>query len=278
MKNNTIPKTIHYCWFGNNQKSELIKKCINSWKKMCPDYEIIEWNENNFDLSVNQYALEAYKEKKWAFVSDYVRLKIIYEYGGIYLDTDVELLSNLDDYINCNGFFSSEDNSTISTGLGFGAIKGNKLVKQMLDDYENLSFILPNGKINDEACPIRNSRSISNILDKLENRNDICIYNNNYFYPKEYFCPIDNTTGEIIITKKTMAIHHYDGSWLNKKDLRIKNNKRRICKIFGNRIGTKICKVYTFPHRVSKKIKLNGFKNTIKFAIDKIRKKNNKEV
>lgn len=273
MKKNTIPKVIHYCWFGGNEKSELIINCINSWKKMCPDYKIVEWNEKNFDLNQSKFAYEAYNSKKWAFVSDYVRLKVIYEYGGIYLDTDVELIKNLDNFLNCNGFFSTEDNVTISTGLGFGATKHNEIVKRMIDDYECELFILPNGKYNDEACPIKNSRSINYILNEFKDRTIICEYENNYFYPKEYFCPLNNISGELIITDNTVAIHHYSGSWLDNKELKIKINRRKIVKLFGKRLGLIICNIYTLPYRISKKIKLFGVKETINIALRKIKKK-----
>ena len=262
----SIPKIIHYCWFGGNDKSKLIKKCINSWKEYCPDYKIIEWNENNFDLSNNHYAFEAYNNKKWAFVSDYVRLKVLYDYGGIYLDTDVELIKNLDKIIKCDGFFSTENNVTVSTGLGFGATKHNVIVKKMLDDYENIHFILKNGSYNDEACPSRNTRSIIDIINELGDRNEICVYKNNYFYPKEYFCPIDNSTGKVNITPNTIAIHHYTGSWLNDKELKMKYRKQRITNKFGKSIG----ELYTLPYRVMKKIRLNGFKDTMKIAFNKL--------
>lgn len=127
-----IPKVIHYCWFGGNEKSEIIKQCIASWKKYCPDYEIIEWNESNFDINCCQYVKEAYEAKKWAFVSDYARYKIIYEHGGIYLDTDVELLDNLDKYLIYDTWFPRETQRTFNTGVGFAAIKNNKLIKNYI--------------------------------------------------------------------------------------------------------------------------------------------------
>lgn len=127
---NLLPKTIHYCWFGNNEKPKLFYKCYKSWKRFCPDYEIIEWNESNIDISsCPLYVQQAFEEKKWAFVTDYIRLKIIYENGGIYLDTDVELLKPLDDLLVYNAYFGFEDEKHINTGLGFGAAKGFELLK-----------------------------------------------------------------------------------------------------------------------------------------------------
>lgn len=128
-----IPKVIHYCWFGKNEKSELINRCINSWRKYCPDYQIIEWNEDNFNINDCEYTRQAYLAGKWAFVSDYARLKILYENGGIYLDTDVELKQGLDELLEFDAWFSQDDIRYINTGLGFGASKGNILLKKMID-------------------------------------------------------------------------------------------------------------------------------------------------
>lgn len=127
-----IPKVIHYCWFGENEKSELIKRCIESWKKYCPDYQIIEWNEENFDVNACEYTKQAYQAKKWAFVSDFARLQVVFEHGGIYLDTDVELQGNLDKVLEYDAWFAQDDIRYINTGLGFGGCKGNELIAIML--------------------------------------------------------------------------------------------------------------------------------------------------
>lgn len=135
-----INKTIHYCWFGNGEKSELLKHCIASWKQLCPDYEIVEWNETNFDINYCEFTKQAYEAKKYAFVSDVARLWIIYHHGGHYLDTDVELKQSLDVFDGYDGWFASEDIRYIATGLGFGAVKHAPMVKCMLDDYQHLTF------------------------------------------------------------------------------------------------------------------------------------------
>lgn len=123
-----IPKKIHYCWFGRNPLPELAVRCIESWKKYCPDYEIIEWNEDNYDINKISYVKEAYQARKWAFVTDYVRLDVVNQYGGIYLDTDVELLKSLDPLLKYKSFFGMEEGKFIATGLGFGAEKGTKIL------------------------------------------------------------------------------------------------------------------------------------------------------
>lgn len=144
----SIPKIIHYCWFGGGPISEADRKCMESWKKYCPDYKIIEWNEQNFEISANRYAQQAYEAKKYAFVSDYVRLAVVYEYGGIYLDTDVELVRPLDELLELPGFMGFQNNNEVATGLGFGACKGNPVVQALLRDYDALDFIKADGSVD----------------------------------------------------------------------------------------------------------------------------------
>ena len=132
------PKVIHYCWFGRNPKPASVEKCIKSWKKYCANYEIIEWNEDIFDVNMNVYTRSAYEHKKYAFLTDYARLLIIYKQGGVYFDTDVELIKSIDDLLNDKSFFGFENNEYVNTGLGFGAEKGNEIVKLMLEEYNDL--------------------------------------------------------------------------------------------------------------------------------------------
>lgn len=141
----SIPKVLHYCWFGGAPKPKNIQNCIRSWKKYCPDYEIIEWNEQNFDVSQSLYTRQAYDARRWAFVADYARLKILYEQGGIYMDTDVELLRPLDDLLAYPAFFGFQHNNEVATGLSFGAEARSPVVKALLDDYDSLPFLLPDG-------------------------------------------------------------------------------------------------------------------------------------
>ena len=131
----SIPKKIHYCWFGHGEKSELILKCMESWRKYCPDWEIIEWNEDNIDVDFCSYSSRAYKQKRWGFVSDVLRLKILYEQGGVYLDTDCELVNNLDVLSDYAAWFGYGTDTQINTGSGFGAEKGNELVKKLMENY-----------------------------------------------------------------------------------------------------------------------------------------------
>ncbi len=154
-----IPKVIHYCWFGGNKKPDIVIRCIESWKRFCPNWEIHEWNETNLDVLSVPYMKEAYEKKKWAFVSDVARLLIIYQYGGVYLDTDVELLDSIESWINNEAFYIFESNRNIATGLGLGASKGHGSVKAMLDYYEGKHFVI-NGKIKMIPCPVGNTESL----------------------------------------------------------------------------------------------------------------------
>ena len=190
----SIPKVIHYCWFGKGKMPALAEKCIESWKKYCPEYKIVCHNEENFDITQNQYAREAYEAGKWAFVSDYVRLKVLYEEGGIYLDTDVELIKPLDALIEKSGYMGFDDNGIVSTGLGFACEKGNELIKALLDDYNEISFILPDGSYDLLPCPDRNTKTMQKL------GLDITVQDQMFmglrFLPEDYLCPIKYYTGK----------------------------------------------------------------------------------
>ena len=211
----SIPKVIHYCWFGGNPLPKPVKKCIRSWKKYCPDYKIIRWDESNFDINENRYAAEAYACKKWAFVSDYARLKIICDQGGIYLDTDVELLRPLDDLLDCQGFLGFQEGNSLATGLGFGAEAGQPMVRAMLDDYRDIPFLRGDGTRDMTPCPVRNTNSLLPFGLRADGtRQEVCGLQ---LFPQDYFCPISHRTGELHITNNTYSIHHFDGSWVEDK-------------------------------------------------------------
>lgn len=212
-----IPKKIHYCWFGKKPLPPEALKCINSWKKFCPDYEIIEWNESNYDINKNEYVKYTYENKKYAFLSDYVRLDIIYNEGGIYLDTDVELLKSLDDLLCNDGYIGMEQVGTINTGQGFGAIKHHPFVKENMNFYENTKFIDENGNFIKNICvPIT-----TEILAKkgLKKENVIQHVYDMKVFPVEYFCPKVMGTNKIIITNNTYSIHHFESSWKSQNRL-----------------------------------------------------------
>ena len=217
-----IPKIIHYCWFGGNSLPDLALKCIDSWKKYCPDYEIICWDETNYTFDKKSiYVQEAYEEKKWAFVSDYARLDIIYNYGGIYLDTDVELIASLDDLLDEECFLGLETSGFIATGLGFGAEKNNIAIKKMLDEYKDIHFRIDKGIFDTIPCPRRNtvpfwSEGLNEKSLKIQYLQSATIY------PPEYFCPLDYVTNCINITSNTRSIHHYGSMWISESDKQIR--------------------------------------------------------
>lgn len=222
----SIPKKIHYCWFGKGEMPKLAKKCIKSWKKYCPDYEIICWNEENFDLSQNRYMQEAYTSGKWAFVSDFARLKIIYDNGGIYLDTDVEIIKPIDDLLENHAFMGFDEKGIIATGLGFGAEKGDKIIEEFLKDYEDIPFILPDGSFDLTPCPDRNTATLKRLGMDTNIKNQV--FMNTLFLDREYLCPMDYYTGKKEITKNTYSIHHYSASWTSKVTKRTTFIKRLI--------------------------------------------------
>lgn len=230
-----IPKKLHYCWFGRNPLPTLAKKCIKSWKKYCRDYEIVEWNEDNFDIaSAPLYVQQAYEAKKWAFVTDYVRLQVVYEYGGIYLDTDVEVLRSLDDLLQYDAFFGFESGSCIATGLGFGAEAGAPLLNELMKDYQDISFINADGSFDLTSCPVRNTEVFIQHGLQRENINQT-LEGNVQIFATEYFCPKDYFGGGMKITPNTYTIHHYDSSWMDAdrkraREKRIKQKKREIRK------------------------------------------------
>ena len=236
-----IPKKIHYCWIGGNPKPKLTEKCIKSWKKFCPDYEIIEWNENNYDFQKNDFMREAYEEKKWGFVPDYARLDIIYEHGGIYLDTDVEIVKPLDTLLENRGFIGFENKDYLNLGQGFGAEAGNGVIKALLESYEYKHFLNPDGSLDMTPSP----RCDSLVLEKLGvERNGKRQKKDGFlFLPPECLNPM--SSGELAVGKDTYSIHWFAGSWYSDEERKqqerdIKTIVRRHYLHIPNRIGRKI--------------------------------------
>lgn len=205
-----IPKKIHYCWFGRGEKPKLARRCIASWKKFCPDYEIIEWNEDNFDINTNAYTKMCYEQKRYAFLTDYLRLLIIQEHGGVYFDTDVEVVKPLDDLLDCGAFFGFETDRYVNTGEGFGAEAGHPVVRQMLKEYEPLL----DGIHGTVGCPHLNTDALLKFgleqNGRLQNLGDVTVY------PADYFNPYDDPTGILTKTENTYSIHWYGKSWMDK--------------------------------------------------------------
>lgn len=223
-----IPKKIHYCWFGKKPLPDDLEKYISSWKKFLPDYEIILWNEDNFDVASTRYSKEAYDTGNYAHVSDYARFKILKEYGGIYLDTDVEIVNQIDDIIEKGPFMANESSHlSVAPGLIIACDRNNKVINDLHDIYLNMS--------------------IYNISGELDLYNTVVKVTTNYFkkngakesgetqfvkgftiYSYDYFCPMDFKTGKLFLTKNTRSIHWYKASWLSEDDKYIRNAEIRI--------------------------------------------------
>ncbi len=215
-----IPKKIHYCWFGKNPIPEQNRKWMESWRKFCPDYEIIEWNEDNYDITKNQYMYEAYKAKKWGFVPDYARLDIIYEHGGIYLDTDVEIVKNIDELLYQSAFAGVDSSHLVSLGLGFGAEKGNEFIRYLRDAYDNQYFVTKDGELNMIAAPTLQKEIFEAV--GYESSGDYQIVKGMTIYPEKVLAPKCTITGRIMPTEHTFSIHHYDASWTSIEHRKIK--------------------------------------------------------
>lgn len=207
-----IPKTIHYIWLGGKPLPPIAEKCIASWQKFCPDFEIKRWDETNLDLDKYKFARQAYDAKKYAYASDVLRFDIINTYGGLYLDIDVELLKPLDEkFFSHKAFFAFELKDSLNPGLIFGAEKNNEAIKDLLNIYENLPFLDEKGNpILKTICIISTDYFVSKGLKTDNSYQEI---DGIAFYPTEYFCPYDVITGKTKKTKNTYAIHHYLASW-----------------------------------------------------------------
>lgn len=243
-----IPKIIHYCWFGQNPLPPLAKKCIESWRKFLPDYEVKEWNENNFDVNIVRYTREAYEVRKYAFVSDFARFWILYKYGGIYFDTDVEVIKPMDDIIARGPFMGCERDAiaeetcpAVAPGLGLGVNPGLGLYKEILDLYSTLYFINPDRTLNLRTVV----EYTTNILSKkgLRNTEEIQNCGGVWIYPKEYFCPIDQKEHRLVLTKNTLCIHHFAGSWISPKDKLLRCFRWNVSRIIGEKNYEKCLKL-----------------------------------
>lgn len=222
-----IPKKIQYCWFGGKEKPKAAQKCIASWKKFCPDYEIIEWNESNFNIDTNPYTRMCYDSKKFAFLSDYVRLVVVEKFGGIYFDTDVELIKSPDFLLDYDAFFGFETPEFVATGLGFGSVAHGKAITAMLREYD----FLTDGKHDTVGCPQLNTKALEPFgLKKNGEKQTVA---DAVIFPTDWFNPYDAPTGRLEKTENTVSVHWYSASWLSKK-LKLRSKLMRpIHRIFG---------------------------------------------
>ena len=234
-----IPKTIHYCWFGKNPLPNSAKKCIGSWRKYFPEYEIKEWNEDNFDVNAIAYTRDAYQAGKYAFVSDYARFWILYNHGGVYFDTDVEVIRQMDDIIAKGAFMGFElDNvkdkdrkPVIAPGLGIAVEKGNLIYAEIIRGFEQLNFYLPDGTRNNftmipMVTQIMQNRGLE-LKDEMQTIDGITIY------PNDYFNPFDDITGVLRKTANTRSIHWYAKTWIDIKRPWLVDVKRMLRRVLG---------------------------------------------
>ena len=266
-----IPKIIHYCWFGGKPLPEKAKQCIRSWRKFCPDYEIKEWNEKNYDLNSCDYIREAYQEKKWAFVSDYARFDILYRYGGLYFDTDVELIQKIDDIVKRGPFMGNEISTgalddtimiSVATGLGIGAPSGLPLYKEILDFYHTIHF----SGTGEQKTVVEH---ITGLLEKhgYEHKDEIQEISDVTIYPHTYFSPLNNMTGKLELTPDTRSIHHYDASWMNPSGkISIALSRKFADK---NKLERRLGAVIALPFRFANRVRINGLRNTLNHIFSK---------
>lgn len=223
-----IPKVIHYCWFGRKPMPERNRLCIESWKRHCPDYQIIQWDEDNYDLGKNRYMKQAYEAGKYGYVPDYARIDILYEYGGIYMDTDVELIRSLDELLCLRAYTSFEEYPTVNFGGGSGSEKGFSLLREILDFRENTDFVKPDGSLNRATCGYYESvpleRAGLRLDGTLQNIKGMTVF------PSEYFHPKSSVTGQIRRTQNTYSIHQFNWSWVEGKQL---EEKKKTHEAFG---------------------------------------------
>lgn len=259
-----IPKKIHYFWFGGNPLPDFAKKCIESWKKNLPEYEIVEWNESNYDVHKIPYISQAYDAKKYAFVSDYARFDVLYDQGGVYLDTDVEVLKDFSDICEKGPWFGSEKLGVVASGLGFAVEAGNELIKEIIESYKKQSFIGPDGEyilftVVDRVSAIFRNYGFSETLD-IQDIRGVKVY------PPEFFCPKNVDTGELVITDNTYSIHHYDASWIDPWQKKEVLYKQRYLREHGN---SKFTKVHILIHHSKSALKNLGFIKGTKYILKK---------
>lgn len=206
-----IPKIIHYCWLSGEEFPKEIRKCIDSWKRILPDYEIKLWDTSNFDVKICQYTREAFSVKKYAFVSDFVRLYALYHYGGIYLDSDIEVLRPIDDLLGEKAFTGFEDEFNVAAWI-FGSEKGNPIFKELMDEYYNRKFIKENGEYDMTPnpkyvteCMVRHGLKLKQ--DTVQRLDNITVF------PMEYFCPFNPYRRDKRFTKNTYVNHYFNGAW-----------------------------------------------------------------
>ena len=253
-----IPKKIHYCWFGGSPKSELIERCIESWRRYLPDYEIVEWNESSFDIHVCPYVEQAYERKKWAFVADYCRIWALYREGGVYFDTDVEVIRDPQGVLDapCVGF---ESPRLVNPGLVMASEAGDWLCRSMLDEYNTDVFIMEDGSSNYRTICDRMTRFLTEKGLRLDNSlQEIGGYT---VYPTEYFNPYNSKKDRFDLTDRTVTVHRFLASWQDEESVAAASKSANLngrifallVKLFGLNNARRIRKFLKHPFRKERK-------------------------
>ena len=215
-KQQVIPKRIHYCWFSGKPIPDKLQRCIDSWKRYCPEYELVRWDESNYDIHQNQYMEQAYSCQKWGFVPDIARLDLLYRYGGIYLDTDVELLRPLDELLYQPAFCGVEKWGTVNFGGCSGAQAGNPIIKEILDFRKDEPFLHADGTLNQTVCGYYETLPLIKRGMEVNMKTQIIANGRMTVYSPALFHPFDFVSGETRLGKNTFSIHHFSGTWLGK--------------------------------------------------------------
>lgn len=261
-----IPKTIHYCWFGGKEKPQEIISYISTWKKHCPEYTIKEWNESNFDVNEFTYAKQAYRSGQWAFVSDVARLKALVQEGGFYLDTDVELVASLNQFLDCDALFGFDRDTTITTAT-MASTQGNPLYRKLLEEYNERSFQMPDGTLNQVTNVMYTTRFLEqngfSLNNTFQERDGVRVY------PKDYFTPVNFDSGISCYSERTVAIHHFSSTWRSEVERKVLDKCRELCIRYGEEKGGRKFRLW--------KIRFLGFyhlqNDGVKWFIAKLRRK-----
>jgi len=230
-----IPKIIHYTWFSGEPIPESLQLCIDSWKKFCPDYEIIRWDTDNYDIHKSPYMEQAYAHKKWGFVSDYARLDFLYQYGGVFMDTDVELIHNLDCFLYQPAFSGTEKWGIVSSAV-LGACPGNPVIRSLLDYRKDFSFMNADGSLNLTSSGTYDTIPLVERGLKVNGETQVIADGQMVVYSSDFFQPYDYTSGETNLTQNTYAIHHFDGGWLSEDERRRRAETRKHYQSFLSRL------------------------------------------
>lgn len=241
----SIPKTIHYCWFGGGKLPNQMKENIASWRRTNPEFEIMEWNEHNFDVNAIPYTSEAYKRKKYSFVSDYARYEIILQNGGFYFDTDVELLKDISPLCSYRGFFSFEFLDLINSGSGFAAEKGDEVIREIRDQYLERSFLYADGSMNLTPCSVYETHFFEQRGIKIDN--SFQIYKEYLIFPYVFFAPVNQITALLEMTENTFGIHKFDCSWFAEEEKKLWSESKSKATKFNERLIAEWKQEYAKP-------------------------------